>query len=215
MQGRYPQTRVDAALVFGRACLDYEDTPDNDGILEIAANLYYHNLVHTIVINPMPEPRDQDGNEVPTTYPGKEAWIENLTRLGVAQGDIDFFIPRNPKEPCSHTLLEGEGFLRLAKAKGWNSAVAIANPHQILRAMLGLVYSMNPHKEFEGYKMKILPVLPTITSWSAEVYGSQGRMLMPRHEHIHSEWERIERYTEKGDLASIQELHEYLIETLK
>lgn len=80
------------------------------------------------------------------------------------------------------------------------------NPHQALRAMLGILKSFEKH----GYPMQVVPVCPPCVSWSKEVYGSQGALLLPRHQHIQQEWNNIPRLQDKGDLASLEELNTYL-----
>lgn len=205
MMGRTPN-RTDTAFVFGRAQGDYEAVQNDDGILETVATLYHRGRLVPCVIIPNQEAGMAfGGKHVATTFPGTKVFRERLEALGVHEYDIVV-----PGEYEFHTRGEGDAYVRAAKERGWKSAIAIMNPHQGLRTMLGLLKSFALHQ----HPMTVVPVYPSRVNWEKSVYGSQGELVLPRHQHIEQEWDRIIRYQAKGDLASFGELNDYLTSCL-
>lgn len=201
MMGRFPRQPVQATFVFGRAQRDYEATEGDSGILETTAELYHQKLTQFLSFPGTKGKLAVDGVTVSTTYPGPEVFGQRLQELGVP---VDQIAPTAEAPP--HTRGDSDAFVGLAKDHGWSTAVVIMHPHQVLRAMLGILKSFEKH----AYPMQVLPVCPRCVNWSKNVYGSQGALLLKRHEHIHQELDRILRYQEKGDLASFKELNSYL-----
>ncbi len=205
LSGHYPAQLVDVVFIFGRARRDFEATKGDDGILGTAAKLYHHSLARYVSFPGTKGHLAVGGAEVTTTYPGPETFGRLLNILGVPPADI---IPTDEAPP--HTRGDSDAFVTLAQRRGWSRAAAIMHHHQALRAFLGLI------KSFEkcGFEPAVLPVYPRRTNWSKPVFGSQGALLLPRHEHIAYEWERIVRYQAQGDLASFEELDAYLTRSL-
>jgi len=200
LQGPSWPIPVNTAYVFGRALGDYESDERDTGLLEFAANLYKYGQVESISV-PGYNPQTRDGY---TDYPGGTTWRELLERMMVPRHRI--FLTSGEKRP-QHTRSDGDEFIETARGRGWTQAIIITNPHQMLRAMLGLIISMRE----QGYQLKLYAcVLPRV-DWHKPVYGSQGQKRLPRHEHIREEWERISKYQATGDIASLEELRSYLL----
>lgn len=200
-----PRRWTDAAFVFGRAQDDWEATEGDSGILERAAELYRHNHVASVLIPSQEAGVAYGGKIVSTTFPGTQVFRQHLEERGVPAKEIVV-----PGDYVPHTRAEGDAYVRVAKERGWTSAVTIQHPHQVARTMLGLLKSFTVY----GYEMGIVPVCPHLVNWRKPVHGSQGAELLPRHEHIEAEWRRILEYQAKGDLATFEELEHYLTRNL-
>lgn len=193
--------KVDAIFVFGRAQGEWKEGPGNKGVMKLAAWLWKLEVAPRIVIPGYAGTPDGQGGFISTGYPGWEVWQEELKRLNVPSSCI-----AKTKGEGTNTKTEGDDFVSLSRQDEFKSAVVVMYPHQMLRAMLGLVKSM----EQMDYWMNVLPVCPTQVDWTDEVYGSQGERRLPRHLHIDEEWKRIPRYQQQGDLATFGDLEEYL-----
>lgn len=90
--------------------------------------------------------------------------------------------------------------------RGWRSAVIVTQPHQIVRAMLGAVRTINQKRS----DLDVWNISPQSTNWQRRVKGSQGMEFKPRMGHIEDEIKRVFDYQDKGDLASFEELLVYL-----
>lgn len=209
MSGHRPQGHSDikynAIFVFGRAHMEWETGPGNEGILRTAADLFQKKVAPRIVIPGYVGNPDGEGGVISTAYPGWKRWEEKLASLDVPTTCI-----ARTQGLGTNTKTEGDDFIFMSQPFWWRKAVVVTHPHQMLRAMLGLVKSM----QTIDYWMNLLPVCPSQIDWTADTYGSQGAKRMPRHEHISEEWERIPRYQAQGDLATFMELSVYLHQAL-
>lgn len=141
------------------------------------------------------------GSNVPfEANPGKTYYIRTLLLLGVPEDSIIV-----PQRLAFHAREENTAFIELAKQRGWESAIILAQPHQLLRSMLGAVQEMNQ----SGYMMKLFAAAPDFTNWQQIVRGSQGLEEKEREEHIQDELRRIVDYQKSGELATFDELFEY------
>lgn len=197
--------RVDAIFVFGRAKGEWEAGRGNEGVLQTAVDLFEKRLAPRIVIPGYAGNPDGKGGIIRSAYPGRERWKEELTYLSVPVGSVAL-----TRGAGTNTKTEGDDFVLLARQHSWRKAVVVTQPHQMLRAMLGLVKTM----EQVDYWMNVLPVCPSQIDWAAPVYGSQGKKCLLRQEHIDEEWDRIPRYQKQGDLATFKELERYLCNML-
>lgn len=187
-----PRNAVDALFFFSRAHNDHH------GLFDLAATLFTTSCVRHVAITG--SRGEREGGTIPgEANPGKDFYLRELAAWGVRWNVV-------PANPAFNTKTEGEAFLSLAKKHGWRHAAIIAQPHQILRAFLGLVRSMATI----GFEIPIFAAAPRSTSWWEHVYGSQGENLMARFEHIGAELERIRRYQASGELASFYDLFRYL-----
>lgn len=189
-----PTKPVDTLFFHGRS---YRD---DDGLFEIAGNMYQKKSIGTVTI--ANNEGERYGSEIPfESNPGKTEYRKRLLGQGVLAQDIVC-----PSRGAYNTIEESRTFIELAKLRGWRDAVILTQPHQALRAMLGTINVMKT----EGYQMYVAVVVPRRTDWGKVVRGSQGIESKSRAEHIKDELDRIRRYQEKGDLSSFSELYEYL-----
>lgn len=141
------------------------------------------------------------GSDIPyEANPGKTYYIDRLLSIGVPTYTIVV-----PERPAFHAREENKAFIELSEQKGWKSAIILAQPHQLLRSMLGAVQEMNQ----SGYMMMLFAAAPDFTNWQQIVRGSQGLEEKTREEHIQDEFGRIIRYQKSGELATFDELSEY------
>lgn len=197
--GDTPPRPVDAIFFFGRSYFDAE----KKGISTLAADLVKQGRATDIFL------ADSEGETVGGTvprvaYPGKSLWTDRLNRLGV--GERIQYCAHPEGKPGFHTRTEAEAFVQTAAEKGFKSAVILAHPHQITRAMLSVIKVINE----KGLDIDVWCMTPPSTDWDKKVMGSQGMKRKPRSEHIQDEIDRIFRYQAKGDIASFDELFSYL-----
>lgn len=210
-----PTEPVDTAFFFGRSWHDAERW----GVYQLATDLYQGGLVKKIVIygnegqrfgEKDPEmlrssdifPKDRRANMV---APSREIAKARFVRMGVP--DEDVILTQIPDPERNNTVEESMGFLIAAKDQGWTSAVVVANPHQLLREMLGLIALMDKQP---GNLLDVYSAAPTSTDWGRRVRGAQGEHFAPREEHILLEDQRIGKYQHTGDLVSFERYFDYL-----
>lgn len=199
---QYPFSCLNAAFIPARAKKDYEPTSGDSGILETGADLYAHGLAQTICITGTEGGKTFQGIRCPHTYPGPKAWKRRLYSLDVPKDAITVTKSTFP----AHTRGDTDALVDISIERKWISAAIITQPHQILRTMLAVLQSLKEYR----YTMQIVPVCPCRTNWSKKVYGSQGKLLAPRREHIPLELKRIQEQQANGWLASFKELKTYL-----
>lgn len=139
-------------------------------------------------------------------FAGKSIWTDRLVRLGVPQDRIIYAPHLIPGEHGFNTKDESDAFLKVCSEREFKTGVIVTQPHQVVRAMLGAVRTINKN----GYEIGVWSVSPQSTDWGKRVKGSQGNELKPRMEHIEDEIKRVFAYQDKGDLASFSELLNYL-----
>jgi hypothetical protein len=192
-----PSGPVDALFFFGRSYMD----ASRDGLFALAVDLYEKGMVGCIII-PGTEGERFGSDKPGEANPGKTAWKDRLVRMGIPEEAVIF------SDPGYHTKAEGDAFLTEAIRRNWKSAIYIANPHQVVRAGLGLVKTINKDGRLSAFRA--YAAVPTSVNWQKKVMGSQGLDLKPRDEHIADETNRIRRYQTKKDLATFGELFDYL-----
>lgn len=197
----FPKNKVDAAFFHGRAVWNEKGLgEDHGGLFEFAAGLYHDNWVDYIAINNS-EGQGVDTPEPQSAWPGRDVYVARLLAQGVPGERI---VPTNI--PALQTRQENDAFLDLAKSRTWGSGVIVANPHQLLRSILGMVQAMDNL----GYKMRVYTAASQFTDWFELVNGNQGQELKPRLEHIDNEIGRILKYQNSGQLASFAQYFDYL-----
>ncbi len=193
LSGR-PTKPVDALFFHGRSFGDHM------GLFELAANLMDNRLVNVVVL--FNNEGERFGSNIPfEANPGKTWHKDQLIKYGVSEDRILF-----TAEGGRHTKWENDDFLRLATERGWLSGAILTQPHQLLRATLGMVRAMQEQQ----YAMNVYTVAPSTTDWNEIVNGSQGMEAKPRVDHIVDELVRVAKYQQSGDLVSFAELFEYL-----
>ncbi|MES2216187.1 MAG: hypothetical protein V4481_02730 [Patescibacteria group bacterium] len=207
--------KLDALELYQATCLTLSNKPsiktdavffhargvgDDDGLFEVVAQLYKNGLAEKIVIT------NFDG--ISTTEPGKriasgkEYYLEQLSSLVPKEAIVC-------ADSAENTLTENRAFLDLAQKSGWKSGVIVAQPHQLLRAMLGAVKGVQKrHMDFRLYS-----ACPQTTNWKKDTFVNQG-VPSTRFDNISAELERIPRYIAKGDIATLQELISYICSSI-
>lgn len=186
----WPPVPVDVLFLYGRA------RGDEEGLLELVASLQKQELAKHVIINGSAGERHK--RSIPgEAWPGKDDWTKQLQILGVAS--IHYSVPG------FNTLEESAGFLRAAKENNWKTAAIVAQPHQLLRAMLSLIKLMAD----QNFWIRIYAISPKTCNWWKEVLGSQGTMLLPRYQHIQQELLRIDEYVANESIAKPEELLAY------
>jgi len=137
-------------------------------------------------------------------YPGFDSWRSALIRSGIEDGLIEG--ASSPETTSLNTLIEARAMVRHAKRRGYRTLIVCASPFQQPRAfMTSVTVAMSEYPELAIHSQPGL-ALP----WHEKVTHSQGRTEGTRARLIAGELERIERYQDKGDLASVEEVLDYL-----
>lgn len=207
----WPKEIVDANFFHARSHNDYDD------LFEQAAELYQNKITRYVVINGG-DGRHRGGNIPKEAWPGADFWVDQLVQLGVKEKDI------YRTGAAFNTKEENDGFLEVARAHKWHSAVITGcQPHQILRPFLGFLKSMHD----SDYRMRVYASVPRQKSmpswWRRSVYYPPA-MCTPeellsfedrwriRFELMSGEFLKIPEYQAKGHLATFEELFDYLRE---
>lgn len=194
LSGRAKQP-VDVLFFHNRSFGDYTN------LYEMAGEMFKRGRVGFIAVTN--NEGERFGSTVP--YAANPGMTEHIRRLTEEQQ----IPPENilhPETRAFHTRQENDAFLELSKQMVWRSGVILAQPHQIIRPMLGMLQAM----DVGGYQMEIYTAAPEVTPWLEVVRGNQGIELKPRIEHISDELERIYRYQTSGELATFEQLFDYL-----
>lgn len=190
-----PHQPVDVLLFHNRSYGDYT------GLFEIARKMFEEGRVRFIAVTN--NEGERFGSTIPfEANPGMTECIRLLTQ--------EQKIPANrilyPESRAFNAREENSTFLELSRQNEWRTGVILTQPHQLLRAMLGMVQTM----EQQEYQMGVYTTAPSSTPWQEVVRGNQGTDLKPRVEHIADELERIHRYQTSGELATFDQLLDYL-----
>lgn len=111
-----------------------------------------------------------------------------------------------PEMSAFHTRKENDAFLELSMRNNWTRGTILAQPHRLLRATLGMLQAM----ERSRYMMAIYTTAPNSTPWQEMAYGNQSIKLQPRFYNIKEELDRVYRYQASDELASLDQLIDYL-----
>ncbi len=190
--GYYPLVS-DALLFHTRA------NGDDAGLFPLAVQLYNGCCVRTVALN------GGDGRKFGGTIPGEanagvEVYRQTLCNMGVPPEKMVI------SSPADHTKQENDAFLDLAITHGWKSAIIIAHLHQLPRAVLGMLKSMDDH----SHLLRIYTAFPSPDDWFRPTRGSQGEARARRLDDIAVEREKIPGFQAKGDLASYERLFTYI-----
>ncbi|MBI2085921.1 hypothetical protein HYT74_01110 [Candidatus Daviesbacteria bacterium] len=190
-----PGGAVDALFLHNRSFGDYT------GLFEMAGAMIRQGVVKFITVT------NNEGERVGSTTPLEAnpgmSWCIDQLIYG------HHILPErilHPDKKAFQTREENTAFLQLASERGWLSGVILTQPHQLLRATLGMVQAMTE----TGYMMAIYTATPTDTPWQAVVRGNQGFQEKPRADHIQDELERVLRSQGTGELATFEQLFAYL-----
>jgi hypothetical protein len=139
-------------------------------------------------------------------YPGYAIWKKQLGLLGIGDAILEPVPPVPAGTPLLHTRIEAESMVLHARKQGYKSLVVTAAPFQQPRAfMTAVTLALQVYPELYLYSMpgKALP-------WQDEVKHSQGKLEATRAGLIAGEIERINCYHKQGDLASVDQVLDYL-----
>jgi uncharacterized SAM-binding protein YcdF (DUF218 family) len=184
-----PESETDGVFLFGQ-------THDNqESVLLKAQQLTAASLAKQImIIDTLPF----------SGHPGYVAWKNELIKAGVADTCI-IGVPL-AETKIIHTLVEAEALMRFAKQHNYHSLYITASPfHQLRAFMTAVTAALRIFPQIRLYSQT-----GTSLSWLEEVVHSQGKTKGTRNQLIAGEIERIEKYQNKGDLASIEQVLAYL-----
>lgn len=137
-------------------------------------------------------------------YSGFRSWQDQLTSWGISSADIQG-VPTLASDVL-HTDVEADALVRFAEQQAYTDLIIVASPFHQLRAFINTVtHAMHHYPELKIYGRGGVS-LP----WNETVTHSQGTLRGTRYELIRTEFERIERYRLKGDLATDEEITAYL-----
>lgn len=136
-------------------------------------------------------------------YPGAPQWIEQLQLVGVPRSIIEV-IPLNGPP---NTKTEADALVQYAVEQECKTFAIIAPPFHQLRCFLTVLGSM---KTMGRMDLQVYNWVGASLDWQEPARHSQGSLKDVRENLIGHEFERIIRYTEKGDLATVDEALAYL-----
>jgi len=184
-----PPAVTDGAYLFGQ-------TTDNQESVFAAAGQLLTAMLTRRVLLPHTEPM--------SGYPGFRAWQQALHGQGI--GDLQIEGVTGIASTMLHTLIEAEALVRFANVRGYRSLYLVAPPFHLPRAFMTVVTVAR--REYPSLQLYSFP--GTTLPWQQSVAHSQGQTRGTRSELIHGELERIRIYHEKGDLASVEDVLDYL-----
>ncbi len=184
-----PKQSADALFLFGQ-------TVDNqESVFARAHQLLQRRLARKIMIM---------HTDALCGYPGFESWRRALIGYGIE--DILIEGVSCLETTSLNTLIEARAMVRHAKRRGYTTVIVCASPFQQPRAfMTSVTATMN---DYPGLRIYSQPGLTL--AWHEKVTHSQGHAAGTRAELILGDLERIQRYQNKGDLASVEKVLDYL-----
>lgn len=196
LSGR-PKEPVDVLFFHNRSFGDYTN------LFEMAGEMFRRGGIRFMAVTN--NEGERFGSNVPfEANPGVTECIRCLTE----EQHIPLENILHPETKAFNTRQENNTFLELSMQKGWTTGRILTQPHQLLRPTLGMIQAMYEAR----YQMAVYTAAPTQTPWQEIVRGNQGTDLKPRVQHISDELERVYRYQKSGELATFDQLFEYLKE---
>ncbi len=191
-------TRVlcDTAPPTADFCFIFGQTADNQAsVLQKAEQLLAQNKVKKVGFVQ---------TQAMSGYPGFAAWQDTLAGKGVRLGQMEGVSVENPA--LLHTLIEAQAMARHVREKGYCTVCVLAAPFHQLRAFMTAVTAATAH----NVTAQLFSVPGVALPWQEQVAHSQGNTMGTRQELIAGELERIEKYIQKGDLATVETVLKYL-----
>lgn len=185
-----PQTGVDVVYLFGQ-------TPDNESsAIQRGLELLKAGLAPLLAI---PSGQPVSG------YPGFEAWHQKLVQSGIDSNRIIKLSVDHPHHQMT-TLDEANSLIGFALKSDWQKIIIISPPFHQLRSFITSVSTA-----LRSYKnLRIYNAVGESLDWLGTALHFQGKLIAKRTTLIHEEWQRLEKYHQKGDLVSLEEILEYL-----
>lgn len=184
-----PCTPLPAAYVFGQ-------TPDNEAsTLGAAAELIARGVAARLLI---PESEPWGG------YAGHEHWRRVLPSLGVPARCVATV----PTPGCGNlnTLTEAESLAKVVAAEGWKDVLIVAPPFHLVRAFVTTASVVV--RRLPAVRVYAAAGLPQ--PWAEQAVHSQGTLRAARSELLASEYGRLVRYCQQGDLLGPAGILDYL-----
>jgi hypothetical protein len=181
--------RADVVYLFGQ-------TKDNEASVMAAAEVLWA-LNRVKYVSTSAEGRGHG-------YPGFDVWKKKLIKRGIPGRRI-VGISNSSQFPPS-TDAEAVSLVRVARARGWKNVYISAPPIHQLRAFISTVSALSHAKT----KLNIFNFVGLPQRYEDHIVHSQGIQKGSRSSLIRKELEKIEHYSEKGDLLSPEEVLAYL-----
>jgi hypothetical protein len=184
-----PQSTLDAAY------LSCQTLGNQHSVFPAAQSLISHGYASKILILK---------TQAKSGYPGYDHWHQELRNAGIADDKI-VAVPIE-KTPSLNTLIESRALVEYAKNRHLKTLAIVSSPFHQLRAFMTAVtvaLRIFPKLSIYSHPGQTLP-------WCQEVAHSQGTLKAKRYDLIKEELRRIEIYQAKGDLASYNEVIDYL-----
>lgn len=137
-------------------------------------------------------------------FPGYSIWKSELLNLNIPKQVVNPVPLQN--NTSLNTLIESEALVKYLKNNNIKSVIAVASPFQQPRAFMTAVTVANrlyPKLKIYSYSGESLP-------WNEKAIHSQGSLRALRMDIIKAEYARILTYQAKGDIASCDEVLDYL-----
>lgn len=144
------------------------------------------------------------GGDATAGYPGPADWSYRLVhQYGVADSRLKVI----PLQGPPNTFAEALALVQYAVACRLRIITICAAPFHQLRAFLSVLGAM---RKLAIDYLRVYNHVGNALPWSEEALHSQGKLRATRVELILEEYQRIVRYTAKGDLVTIGEALAYL-----
>lgn len=185
-----PLEGVDVIYLFGQ-------TPDNElSVIHRGLSLLKNGLAPNLAI---PSGQPVSG------YPGFESWYQKLIQSDTDPDKIMGLPVSHPPNQMT-TLDEACSLIDYALKFGWHKIIIVSAPFHQPRSFITSVSAA-----LRSYKnLCIYNAAGESLDWLGTVVHSQGKLKAKRTALIHEEWQRLEKYHQKGDLVSLDEVLEYL-----
>lgn len=137
-------------------------------------------------------------------YPGFESWKKKLIKAGVSNKKIIDVPPASDFPPS--TDAEAFGLIRFAKKHGLKTIYIAAPPIHQLRAFVSSVSATKRERS----KIRLFNFVGFPQRYEDHIVHSQGIQRGTRSNLIRKELKKVERYFNKGDLESPEEILKYM-----
>ena len=164
--------------------------------IRAAAELYSKKLAFPIIAN---------AGTTDSGYSGFEFCKRGLSFRGVPEDAVVTLINDELRKGVN-TLIEAKALVALAKKNRWEEITIISAPFHQIRCFITVVSVLL--KEYPELRVYNCPSEPF--PWMGHSSHSQGTLKGKRKDFITAELDRIVKYHEKGDLASLEEVLQYL-----
>jgi uncharacterized SAM-binding protein YcdF (DUF218 family) len=183
-----PRT-VDAIYLFAQ-------TPDNQASVLFKARRLFNQDISTKLL--FAQTGERSG------YLGYEVWKEQLLAWEVPETSLEG-VPV-AYDIILHTLSEAEAMVNWARYQKYKQILVVAAPfHQPRAFMTAITAALRFYPELQLYSQTGEPL-----AWLDEAVHSQGNAKALRKDLIAGEQERISKYQKQGDLATYDQVLQYL-----